>query len=117
MAQTVRIDPDSHAALAEIARAKSIPLTEALAHAVEAYRRASFLEEYAADVAAFRVSDPQGFAEDEAEAALWDATNTDGLRDEPPYLAPAPRNASKRSASERKASKRTASSKRNASSK
>ena len=85
MAATVRIDPASHAALAEIAHAKSIPLTEALAHAVEAYRRAVFLEEYAAAVAAFRVSDPQGFAEDQAEAALWDSTNMDGLRGEPPY--------------------------------
>jgi len=111
MAQTVRIDPDSHAALAEIARAKSIPLTEALAHAVAAYRRTVFLEEYAADVAAFRVADPQGFAEDQAEAALWDATNRDGLRDEPPYPAPASRNASRRKASKRKASKRKASSK------
>jgi hypothetical protein len=110
MAETVRIDPKSHAALAEIARAKSIPLTEALAHAVEAYRRVVFLEEYAADVAAFRVSDPQGFAEDQAEAALWDATNRDGLRDEPPYPAPASRKASKRKASKRKtSSKRKAS--------
>lgn len=87
MAETVRIDPASHAALTEIARAKHIPLTEALSVAVEAYRRQLFLEEYVAAVAAFRVSSPPRFAEDEAEAALWDSTGLDGLRDEPPYPA------------------------------
>lgn len=88
MAETVRIDPAAHAALAEIARAKHIPLTEALSVAVEAYRRQLFLEAYASSVAAFRLSDPQGFAEDQAEAAAWEATSLDGLRDEPPYPAP-----------------------------
>src|SRR5262249_11872291 len=43
MAETVRIDPAAHATLTEIARAKHIPLTEALSRAVEAYRRQVFL--------------------------------------------------------------------------
>lgn len=81
MAQTVRIDPAAHAALAEIAKAKDIPLTEALARAVELYRREVFLEGVARDFAAV-TADPKASREEQAERQAWDATDADGLADE-----------------------------------
>jgi hypothetical protein len=81
MAETVRIDPISHAALAEIAKAKHIPLSEALARAVEAYRRSVFLETMAAGYAAVRAN-PKAWAEELSERAPWETTNADGLKDE-----------------------------------
>ena len=81
MAETVRIDPASHAALAEIAKAKHIPLSEALARAVEAYRRDVFLEAMAAGYKAIRV-DPEAWADELAEREPWETTSADGLEDE-----------------------------------
>jgi hypothetical protein len=81
MAETVRIDPNAHATLAEIARAKHIPLTEALSRAVEAYRRQVFLEAVASGFEALR-DDPEAWAEEQAERAPWEATSADGLEDE-----------------------------------
>jgi hypothetical protein len=81
MAETVRIDPSAHATLTEIARAKHIPLTEALSRAVEAYRREVFLEAVASGFEALR-NDPGAWAEEQAERAPWEATSADGLADE-----------------------------------
>ena len=78
MAETVRIAPETHAALVEIAKAQHISLTEALTRAVAAYRREQFLAGVAADFAALT---PKEHAEEAAEAATWDATLADG-RDE-----------------------------------
>ena len=81
MAETVRIDPASHAALAEIARAKHIPLTEALARVIKAYQREMRMAALDADYAALQ-ADPKAWAEEQAERALWDRANADGLEDE-----------------------------------
>lgn len=81
MAGRVRIDPAAHAALAEIARAKHIPLREALARAVESYRREVFLEAMSEGYAALR-ADPKMWAKEEAERALWETTSADGLEGE-----------------------------------
>ncbi len=77
MAETVRIDPASHAALAEIAKAKAIPLAEALRRAVELLRRELFFEQMNAGYAALR-ADPDAWAEEQREVAAWDATSSDG---------------------------------------
>ena len=81
MAETVRIDPAAHAALAEIARAKQLSLTEALSHAVESYRRELFLEGLASDFATLRADD-KAWAAEQVEREAWDTTNGDGLEDE-----------------------------------
>ena len=81
MAETVRIDPISHASLAEIARAKRIPLSEALARAVETYRRQVFFEAMSAGYASLRAA-PKAWAEEEADRAAWETTNADGLENE-----------------------------------
>lgn len=81
MAATVRIDPAAHAALTEIARAKSITLTEALSQAVQSYRREMMIAAMDADYAALR-ADPKAWAAELEERSAWDSTNTDGLVDE-----------------------------------
>jgi hypothetical protein len=78
MAQTIRIDAASHAALAEIAKTKHIPLAEALRHAVELYQREVFLDAMTAGYAAMR-GDADAWTEEQAERGVWDATLTDGL--------------------------------------
>jgi hypothetical protein len=81
MAETVRIDPASHTALAEFARAKNIPLAEALRRAVELLRRELFFEQMNAGYAALRANS-DAWAEEQLETEAWDRTNTDGLADE-----------------------------------
>jgi hypothetical protein len=81
MSETVRIDPASHAALTEIARAKHLSITEALARAVEAYRREVFLEAIASGFAALR-DDPKAWAEEQSEREVWERTTADGLENE-----------------------------------
>jgi hypothetical protein len=81
MAETIRIDPVSHAFLAEIARAKHIPLTEALARAVAGYRLEVDIQAMDAAYAALQ-EDPVAWAEELAERAMWDNTNLDGLENE-----------------------------------
>lgn len=78
MAATVRIDPASHTALAEIAKAKAIPLSEALRRAVELLRRELFFEQMNAGYAALR-ADPDVWAEEQNQVAAWDTTSSDGI--------------------------------------
>ena len=56
-------------------------MVEALAKAVETYRRQTFLEGLNADFAALR-KDRRAWAEERSECAAWDATMADGLRGE-----------------------------------
>src|SRR5205807_52089 len=76
MAETVRIEPDAHATLQEIARAEHLSLTEALSRAVAAYRRQLFLEGLDRDFAALR-ADKKAWADEIAEREAWDSTLAD----------------------------------------
>ncbi len=78
MAQTVRIDPAAHTALNEIARAKRLSLTEALARAIELYRRHLFLEQMRAGFAEV-CDNKDAWAEEVEERRLWDTADRDGL--------------------------------------
>ncbi len=84
MAETVRIEPGAHAALAEIARAKHITLTQALTHAVEALRREVFLERLNAGYARLR-AEPSAWENEQKERAPWELSVADGLEGEPSY--------------------------------
>ena len=81
MAATVRIEPSAHEALAAIARAKQLSLTEALSRAIEVYRREVFVADLALDFAALR-EEPGAWAEEVAQRAEWDGTAGDGLQPE-----------------------------------
>lgn len=78
MPEMVRIDPAAHAALSEVAKARGIPLAEAMRRAVELLRRELFIEQMNAGYAAMR-ADGDAWAEEQAERAVWDRTNVDGL--------------------------------------
>ncbi len=73
------IDSASHAALAEIAKAKGLTKTEVLARALEKYRREVFLEGVADDFAAI-AADPVQWAEEVEERELFDGALRDRLK-------------------------------------
>jgi predicted transcriptional regulator len=81
MAETVRIDPSSHATLAEIARASASESGMCFARAVESYRRELMIQAMDADYGALR-DDPKAWAEEQADRAAWETTSADGLDDE-----------------------------------
>lgn len=78
MAETVRIDPATHTMLTEIAKAKRIPLAEALRRGVELLRRELFFEQMNAGYAALR-ADADAWADEQRDGAIWEATTADGL--------------------------------------
>jgi hypothetical protein len=81
MAQTVRIEPEAHSILTELARATHSTLTETLSQAIIAYRREVFLRGLADDYAALR-ADPGHWADERDERRDWDLTSADGLETE-----------------------------------
>jgi predicted transcriptional regulator len=80
---TVRLKPQTHAKLKELAEEAGESLPETLAKAVEAYWRDHFFRQLNQGYAALR-SDPKAWEEELAERRLWDATLADGLEDYPP---------------------------------
>jgi hypothetical protein len=71
MADTVRIKPEAHVSLTKIARAKHIPLVEALSHVIESYEREAMIRAMDAAYAALQ-EDPKAWAEELAERELWE---------------------------------------------
>ena len=81
MPQTIRIGPEAHSILTEIARETHTTLTEALSRAVTAYRREVFMQGLAGDFAALG-ADHEQWADEQAERLAWEETNADGLENE-----------------------------------
>ena len=80
---TVRISPDTHKLLGELAERSGESMQAVLAKALEAYRRKCFLEGLATDFAALR-ADPVAWQEELEERAIWEGTLMDDLEDDPP---------------------------------
>lgn len=78
---TVRIPEDTHRSLREIATRTGQSMPQVLRQAVEELRRRSFLQGLAADFAALR-DDREGWQDELAERAAWDATLGDDLADD-----------------------------------
>jgi hypothetical protein len=79
--ETVRIKPETHAKLKELAELEGEPIPEILDKAIEAYRRQKFLEEVNRSFAKLR-GDEKAWAQEQAERREWDATLADGLEDD-----------------------------------
>lgn len=79
---TIRVSEKTRDTLSELAHAASLSMGAILDQAVEVYRRHRFLEDVNVAYAALR-DDSRGWAELEAERAVWDATLEDGLPEEP----------------------------------
>jgi hypothetical protein len=75
MAETVRVTPDAHAALVDIAKTLRIPLSEALSHAIRRYQRDLFFERLETSFAGLTARERE---EDQAELTAWDPTLSDG---------------------------------------
>jgi hypothetical protein len=80
----VRVTAPTHAKLVELATAQDLSITEVLDRAVEAYRRQWFFDTAHEAYARLR-DDPSAWAAWQAELAGWDATQMDGLEDDPPF--------------------------------
>lgn len=82
MPQTIRIKPETRKRLESMAKAESTTMTRLLDKAVEAYRRQHFLEETNAAFAALR-KNPELWKHEQKERRQWDATLSDGIKDDP----------------------------------
>jgi hypothetical protein len=78
---TIRISPQSKAALRALAKQEGKPMQAILDKAVERYQRDKLLDEMNAAFAALR-SDPKAWKEEQAEREMWDRAIGDGLDDE-----------------------------------
>jgi hypothetical protein len=78
---TVRIKPQSHQALRELARTSGESLQDVLERAIEEYRRSRILDQVNACYAKLR-ADPKRWREELEERALSENTLMDGLGDE-----------------------------------
>jgi hypothetical protein len=83
MAETVRIKPETHAKLRDLATSTGDSLPELLDKAVEDYRRKTFLAECNRAYEALK-SDPKAWAEELKERDGWDATLLVGLTEDEP---------------------------------
>lgn len=72
----VRVNPQTHRTVRELAHRDGKPMQDILERAVEEYRRKRFLEEANARFAALK-SQPAEWCEELAERALWDNTLDD----------------------------------------
>lgn len=77
---TVRIKPDTHAKLRDIAKSTGKSMPEILDEAVEVLRRIRLLDETSRAFASLR-SDPKAWRTELAERELWEATLSDDLKD------------------------------------
>jgi hypothetical protein len=74
----MRMRADTHKALREIAAEDSVSLQDALARAVDLYRKTRFFEQMDAAVEALR-ADPAAWKDYQDERSHWDTTLTDGI--------------------------------------
>jgi len=75
---TVRVTPETHAVLQELARESNQSIQSLIARAVERYRRDLVLQGTNEAYAALRAR-PAAWAEESEERRIWDATLADDL--------------------------------------
>jgi predicted transcriptional regulator len=78
--ETVRIKPETHVKLRDIAQASGQSMPDVLEQAVESLRRARLLDESNRAYAELR-DDPKAWKAELAERKLWEATLGDDLED------------------------------------
>jgi hypothetical protein len=79
--ETVRIKPETHAKLKQLAVLSGRSMPEVLDDAVEALRRQRLLEETNEAYAALRAN-PKAWQQELAERSAWDSALADDLRDD-----------------------------------
>lgn len=81
MSSAVRISPESHERLRQIAENEGLSLTEALDRAIEAYRRDRMLSDVNQAYSALK-RDPAKWSREEAERGEMEGSLSDGLADD-----------------------------------
>jgi predicted transcriptional regulator len=80
MATNVRIQPETHAKLRQLAQEAGVSMPEVLEEAIDDLYRKRFLEECNRAYARLK-ADPKAWQEELAERKAWEATLADGLED------------------------------------
>ena len=80
MAEVVRIRPESHKILKELAERFDLSIPDVLAKAIDALYRDQLLKGLNDDFAKLK-ADPKAWAEELAERGAWEATLLDGLQE------------------------------------
>lgn len=78
---TVRIDKRTDDVLSDLARSAGMDKKQVLAESVEMMRRQRLLDSLCEGYRALR-NDKQGWAEEQAERALWETASLNGLENE-----------------------------------
>ncbi|HWV35862.1 MAG TPA: hypothetical protein VNZ55_09515 [Thermomicrobiales bacterium] len=86
-ATVVKLKPETHAKLQEIAKTTHRPMGEVVSELVERYEREKFWQEANASMERLR-ADPVAWKAYQDELAIWDQTAGDGLENEEPYYTP-----------------------------
>jgi hypothetical protein len=83
----VKINPQTHAKLQEIARDQHRPMGEIVTELVERYEREQFWKGVTEDLERLR-ADPAAWQDYQDEIAVFEGGSMDGLEHEPPYFTP-----------------------------
>jgi len=78
---TIRVTPETHEILRELAGQENLPIQSLVHKAVAEYRKRQILAQGNLAYAALR-ADPAAWAEELEERAAWEATVADGLEGE-----------------------------------
>ncbi len=78
---TIRVTPETHEILRELAGQENLPIQSLVHKAVSEYRKRQILTQGNLAYAALR-ADPNAWAAELEEAAAWEATLADGLEGE-----------------------------------
>lgn len=85
---TVRIGEDAHAVAQSLARETGASVREIVERAVNAYHGHWIIEQSNQAFERMQREDPEAWAGYQAETALFQNADMDGLTDEPPYPVP-----------------------------
>lgn len=84
-ATTIKVRPETHARLLEIAQEDEKTMGELITYLVDRYERERFWQGVAEDLEKFK-ADPGPYQQYRDEFAEWDDQNTESLSNEPPYF-------------------------------
>lgn len=86
-APVVKLKPQTHAKLQEIAKEEDRPMGEIVTFLIDRYERERFWQKVRDDYARLK-ADPEAWQAYRDEIDLWDQTAGDGLEREEPYYTP-----------------------------
>lgn len=83
----VKLRPETHAELQEIAREENRSMGDVVADSLQRYKKEKFWEQARQSVQRLK-ADPAAWKDYQEEIRLWDGLSGDGLTNEEPYYTP-----------------------------